>query len=980
MPSVFQKIMLAAIALGGLLMPIDRAIAGDAAVAAVGAAGFPRISTLQYVGDGVPSKGARYTTITGGANDIADVADVKAYASSQGRSITAIRYFSPRAYQGDVRGIRAADTYPGHWLFAAGTNTTSALGATETTIPVADATRFSGLTGHFAMIWDGTARVPTATPSSTAFWAGSEHVKVVSVGATSITVQRGYAPPSMGTGFEAARRIAHPAGSRIAVHVPGAYTPPENLAYNMSTSSPPDAAGRTMPQAMAAWLGLHLQEYFNTFQDKYVAFPGAWDGVLFDADVYWINKQPPSDRADVNNDQVADGGVLLPGRSAWGEGLDQFYASTRSTLGPSKLVVGGTMETRGGAYLNGTEFEGFPGLAHSSNNYAVYSAGLSRLQRWMADAGATPKYSHVYTRIGTNVHAACVSPGNQATAQGTNADFRFGLGTALLAGADFAYTNGCINSDFWWDEYAVDLVGGWAAPLSSGDAYVGARTGYLGLPVAPAQRLVDTTQSGANLLTGGSWGVQLAGGAAATAVTAGTQVTANITAPGSKPEDVILHYKPISLTGGQEYTLSFLARSDHARSSIDLGRDVDIWVNTGTGWTRSGKIIVGAGWERHVISFVAASTSTAAKVQFKLGGEQGGLSLDQVRLSPGGSDVLRRDFENGIVLVNGRTAPQTVDLGATFRRIHGTQDPTVNNGATVSTVTLGPRDAIILLRKEHNVTWGAHTTPATMAAGSTNSVTVGFTNTGYHTWLPDGTTPVRASYHWKPSGCGGSAVIFEGIRSPIPTTVSPGESVSGAPVTVLAPTTPGTYCLEYDLVRNSVTWFSAQAAPTLSVTVVVGGTTPPPTSTATATATSTATATPPSVPTATPTAPLSAADLRTLTLQTPPASAVAGTQITLGDEATNSGTLTAASSRTYYYLSTDTVRNANDVRAWGFRTVPVLASGASHAGTTGVKIPASLAPGFYFVIACADGASVVTEASESNNCRYSTTRITVSAP
>jgi hypothetical protein len=63
------------------------------------------------------------------------------------------------------------------------------------------------------------------------------------------------------------------------------------------------------------------------------------------------------------------------------------------------------------------------------------------------------------------------------------------------------------------------------------------------------------------------------------------------------------------------------------------------------------------------------------------------------------SGVYRRDFEKGIALVNPRgNGTRTVTLEGDFVKIKGTQDPKVNNGATVRTVTLQERDGIILLR------------------------------------------------------------------------------------------------------------------------------------------------------------------------------------------------------------------------------------------------------------------------------------------
>jgi hypothetical protein len=61
--------------------------------------------------------------------------------------------------------------------------------------------------------------------------------------------------------------------------------------------------------------------------------------------------------------------------------------------------------------------------------------------------------------------------------------------------------------------------------------------------------------------------------------------------------------------------------------------------------------------------------------------------------------VWRRDFDNGIVLVNPKgNGAQTVTLESAYVKIKGTQDPATNSGQTVTTVTLKDRDGIILMR------------------------------------------------------------------------------------------------------------------------------------------------------------------------------------------------------------------------------------------------------------------------------------------
>jgi hypothetical protein len=61
--------------------------------------------------------------------------------------------------------------------------------------------------------------------------------------------------------------------------------------------------------------------------------------------------------------------------------------------------------------------------------------------------------------------------------------------------------------------------------------------------------------------------------------------------------------------------------------------------------------------------------------------------------------VYRRDFQNGIVLVNPKgNGAIEVTLEEDFKRLSGTQDPTVNNGAVTRKLVLQDRDGIILKR------------------------------------------------------------------------------------------------------------------------------------------------------------------------------------------------------------------------------------------------------------------------------------------
>jgi hypothetical protein len=118
-------------------------------------------------------------------------------------------------------------------------------------------------------------------------------------------------------------------------------------------------------------------------------------------------------------------------------------------------------------------------------------------------------------------------------------------------------------------------------------------------------------------------------------------------------------------------------------------------------------------------------------------------------------------------------------------------------------------------------------------------------------------------------------------------------------------------------------------------------------------------------------------DLATSGVSNPPATKVRGTSFSVTDTVQNAGTVASPASKTRYYLSLDAQRNAGDVLLAGTRSVPALATGATHTGSKSVRIPTSVAPGSYYLLACADDTKLVSESSESNNCTASGTRVSV---
>jgi len=120
-------------------------------------------------------------------------------------------------------------------------------------------------------------------------------------------------------------------------------------------------------------------------------------------------------------------------------------------------------------------------------------------------------------------------------------------------------------------------------------------------------------------------------------------------------------------------------------------------------------------------------------------------------------------------------------------------------------------------------------------------------------------------------------------------------------------------------------------------------------------------------------------DLLETSLSAPPASVASGTSFLVTDTVQNQGGIAAGASTTRYFLSANQVKDGND-RLIGSRSVPALEVTQTSTGTATVTVPSNMTLGTYYLIACADNTSTVTESDETNNCRASDTTVQVTAP
>lgn len=115
-------------------------------------------------------------------------------------------------------------------------------------------------------------------------------------------------------------------------------------------------------------------------------------------------------------------------------------------------------------------------------------------------------------------------------------------------------------------------------------------------------------------------------------------------------------------------------------------------------------------------------------------------------------------------------------------------------------------------------------------------------------------------------------------------------------------------------------------------------------------------------------------------LGNPPAAAVNGATFSVAVTVRNNGgAAAAASSTTRFFLSADTTVGGDRALARS-AAVPPLGGGQIDTQTVDLVIPAELASGSYFLLACADRGAVVPEVDERNNCRASGSTVAVTGP
>ncbi len=426
----------------------------------------------------------------------------------------------------------------------------------------------------------------------------------------------------------------------------------------------------------------------DLFHDAIVR-TGIWDGMMLDVfcdRIGWT--QTAAESIDY---QRAGYATLAAFDAAYQAGGEVLANRLRSLAGPSFLLVGNCAQGTKYVSFNGWMRENFPfqnGGTWSENMFRAPGGYFTDEVKFRA-----PRHNYLFS--------AANPPWDPYTVQNARR-VRFGLGSASLGegyGA-FGYSSRNVSefnySGWWYDEYAVDLATGRASERL-------ADTGWLGQPLGPPFQMIwigsaPDASTNPDFETDVTSGWTFVAGIPATLTRdAGTAASgiasAHVHLPVAGDFDWRVNLNTVgtlSIGDGRALSATFWARSSAPRTL-----PVIVGVG-GVGEVARRTVDLTAEWRRYQVELIPWGAGSAS-LSFFLAGAAGDVWLDDVHFQKDVTHLWRRDFQNGVVLVNPASSALTVDLGRTYRRIAGVVDPGVNDGLPGSLITVGAADARFLI-------------------------------------------------------------------------------------------------------------------------------------------------------------------------------------------------------------------------------------------------------------------------------------------
>jgi hypothetical protein len=418
-------------------------------------------------------------------------------------------------------------------------------------------------------------------------------------------------------------------------------------------------------------------ERFSTWFPRYIGahLDSSWDGVCVDradGDQSWIlTTEPTRSIAHITAHSTAEFDA------SWNAGLFTLLSSIRTAVGDKIILANGAVATAM-PYLNGNIFENFPngfmGEYQRWQEQIIGPNGIPTRDSYLEwDSGSKPP------RISTIM----------VTEAGTSsyAPYRFGLVSALMGSGYYNINSG----DRWLDEFDK----------------VGAGKGYLGVPTGTATDVAPALES-SDLLGGdgdfdptsyATWSMVASSPAAATFTNdESLYAKAVVTAVDADLYKCAFATNYVgNIANATAYTIRFRAKTGggNLRARIDVrSGNQNGYDGTPLQW---GYVKITDEWRWYEITTtsILADASDAALYFCLL--NVGTYYLDDITIKEGSRDVWQREFQHGIALLNASPVSKTISLDRVYRKLTGTQDPTINDGSFISSITLASEDAVILL-------------------------------------------------------------------------------------------------------------------------------------------------------------------------------------------------------------------------------------------------------------------------------------------
>lgn len=319
---------------------------------------------------------------------------------------------------GEARKVDARETheryFPGHWIHRAGCLLKDDIAASSTTIPVEDARLFAR--SRYTVRGgpeDGQRRFNTIIivpldARGARLWREAEYAVVTGTNNKENTLE-------VRRGQFFSRPRAFKAGTTCVAPLHCEHWGGLMWSLNTSTACPKDEKGETAAdiaiREMKAWCA--------------PGGPAAHvDGISFDV-VYFLAK---FEGWDLDNDGVAEDGIGPDGRRFFLEGVYDYLRRTRAALGDDFLLTSDGWEPhkqRAVGILNGIESEGF---CAPNDAWRRFDRTLNTHTYWNLWNAARPRFSYITSKI--------MDEQDQQHAQNL---VRMGLGTACALGV--AYTS-----------------------------------------------------------------------------------------------------------------------------------------------------------------------------------------------------------------------------------------------------------------------------------------------------------------------------------------------------------------------------------------------------------------------------------------------------------------------------------------------------------------------------------------------------------